>query len=250
MKRVNLVLPIAVVWGCCAAQSGDGSWSPVRSFTVEEVGRSVGGEAIRAVVFKGDSPPVLVIGGIHGSEPSSVDLVNALARYLVVYPEDRAGRQVVLIPRSNPDGLRRGRRTNANNVDLNRNFKTANFNPKGPGGTEPLSEPESRAIAQVIERYRPFCIVSIHAPLNCIDPDGGEASRVLAQAMADAGPLRVKDLRAEPGSLGSYAGLELGLTMITYEADRRTVSPEYVAAYVRPHVASLLVAIRAKHNEA
>jgi protein MpaA len=102
-------------------------------------------------------------------------------------------------------------------VDLNRNFAASNFLAGGPGGRKPLSEPESKAIARAIETYRPGTIISIHAPLRCVDPDGGEQSEPLARQLASLGGLSYRDLPEMPGSLGSWAGRDLGLVMVTYE---------------------------------
>ena len=86
--------------------------------------------------------------------------------------------------------------------------------------------------------------MSVHGPLKCVDPDGGAASRRLAERMAAVGQLPLKDLPAHPGSLGSYAGNDLGLTMVTYELDRRDLPYSNRPAYFEPHVRALLLAIR------
>ena len=69
---------------------------------------------------------VLVVGGIHGDELSSAALALhwiALARQIPAQTHWR------FIPLLNPDGLLTSpaRRTNANGVDLNRNFPTPNW---------------------------------------------------------------------------------------------------------------------------
>lgn len=209
-----------------------------------ELGRSVSGRAIEALVFGGSEGCVLILGGIHGSEPASADLVDHLARHLELHPEARAGRQVVLIARANPDGLAAGTRWNARGVDLNRNFATGNFRASARSGAVALSEPETRALVVAIARYRPSCIVSVHCPLNCIDADGGDASYALARKMARVSPLPLGDLPALPGSLGSYGGNELGLKMITYELDRQLPPQGRRRAYLDRHLAALLVAVR------
>jgi len=209
-----------------------------------ELGRSVQGRPIEALAFGGSAGCVLILGGIHGSAPASADLVARLARHLASHPEDCAGRQVILIPRANPDGLAAGTRWNANGVDVNRNFRTGNFRSSRRHGESPLCEPESRALVAAIAQYRPSCIVSVHSPLNCIDPDGGEPSRALARRMARLSPLPLNDLPTMPGSLGTYGGVELGLKMITYELDRKAVPARDPDAYLDAHLDALLLAIR------
>jgi len=210
---------------------------------VVEFGRSVEGRPIRGMVFGADGPTVLILGGIHGDEPAAADLVGLLADYLEQHPEAAAGKRVILIPRANPDGLHAGTRTNARRVDVNRNFPTRNFVASEAHGPWPLSEPESRALEVCLLLYRPRCIVSVHGPLDCVDPDGPPASYALARQMAAAGPLPLRDLPALPGSLGSYGGVEKGLKMITYELNLKR-TPAGDSARLKQHLPALLLAIR------
>jgi murein tripeptide amidase MpaA len=72
----------------------------------------------------------------------------------------------MILAEANPDGLLTGRRTNANGVDVNRNFPARNWrrfkHPLFDNGPSPASEPETRAILAAIEEMRPGRIVSIH----------------------------------------------------------------------------------------
>ncbi len=204
---------------------------------------SVRGRAIEATVFDGDGGCLLVIGGIHGNEPIARMLVERLVAHLESHPEARADKCIVIVPQANPDGLAAGTRWNARGVDVNRNFTAANYRAGGRHGNGPLSEPEARALVTAIARFRPSCVISVHGPLECIDPDGGPGSRMLADRMAAVSPLAVKDLEALPGSLGSYAGGTLGLTMVTYELDRKSMPGRDPDAYFAPHLEALLVAI-------
>ncbi|MFW6189546.1 MAG: DUF2817 domain-containing protein [Planctomycetota bacterium] len=236
---------LAVLWllcGCAGIPQGS-SGNPGRSVPL---GRSVEGRAIEAVVFQGrpGAGCTLVLGGIHGNEPASAALVQRLAEHMRDRPAQTTGRTVVLIPRANPDGLAAGTRHNARGVDLNRNFRTRNFEPGARRGQKALSEPESRAIAGAVARWRPSCIVSVHGPLNGIDPDGGERSTRLARRMAALSPLPYRDLRAMPGSLGTWGGVELGRKMITYELDRKKLPATGRGKYLQSHLAALLLAIR------
>lgn len=158
---------------------------------------------------------ILIIATIHGNEPAGTPLVRQLNDYLQQHPELLIGKTVVLLPIANPDGLKHGKRYNVNDVDLNRNFEAANRRRDVQGGPEALSEPEARAIYQLIEQYNPDRIVSIHQPLTCIDYDG--PGQMLAEQMAQYCDLPVKKLGARPGSLGSYAGVTLGIPIITFE---------------------------------
>ncbi len=189
------------------------------------IGRSVEGRAIEAISIEGGggsgSFTVLIIASIHGSEPAGTPLVNRLIEHLQQHPDVLEGRRVILVPNANPDGFFHVRRGNMRGVDLNRNFPSKNFTAKPRHGQEPLSEPESQALFDLIQSQRPDRVISIHQPLACIDWDGPPETQAIAQAMSAAcdpsSKLPVKKLGALPGSFGSYVGVDLGIPTITLE---------------------------------
>jgi len=186
-------------------------------------GSSVEGRPIECLIFGQGEDIVLIMAMIHGNEPAGTPLVRQLADHLTERPGLLEGRMVLLMPIANPDGMARGTRHNIHGVDLNRNFPASNFHPTGNHGSSALSEPESVAIHRVLVTYKPDRIVSIHQPINygnaCIDYDGpGEA---LAKAMAAQTDLPVKTLGGRPGSLGSFAGITLGIPIITVELPKK-----------------------------
>ncbi len=179
------------------------------------VGTSVQRLPILSFVL-GNGPDVtFVLAAIHGNEPAGVSLVRRLGKYLQQQAHFMEGRRVVLLAVANPDGMAHRSRFNANGVDLNRNFPAANRVNDRQSGAIALSEPEARLIKQLIEQYFPDRIISLHQPLACIDYDG--PGTTLAVRMAQYCTLPVKKLGARPGSLGSYAGVDLGIPIITFE---------------------------------
>ena len=183
------------------------------------LGRSVKGRPINAHVFGSGTDSTLILATIHGNEWAGTPLLLRLGDHLATHPELVRGRRVVLVPVVNPDGYDRRSRHNANRVDLNRNFPAGNRKNSRRYGKRALSEPESRAIHEAVERFQPNRIISIHQPVACVDYDGPGAS--LARVMAEAGGMKVKRLGARPGSLGSFAGATLGIPTITLELPRR-----------------------------
>jgi protein MpaA len=223
-RRYGAVWGAAAVLACstgCRApvervQMADGERGPVQVAPQQSViGWSVEGRPIDCLDFGSGSDVTMILATIHGSESAGTPLVRRLGDCLSRRPDLLQGRRVVLIPVANPDGLARGTRRNARGVDLNRNFPAKNYLAADHHGTSALSEPESSAIRQALGAYRPTRIVSIHQPLACIDYDG-PAER-LAEAMAGHVDLPVKKLGGRPGSLGSYAGILLGIPIITVE---------------------------------
>lgn len=182
---------------------------------------------------RGNAQRILLIGGMHGDEFSSISVVFKWMRQLA---DDRFQPFYWrVVPCLNPDGLLRvpETRTNASGVDLNRNFPTPDWaqtalpywehrtgrDPRRFPGHKPLSEPETRWLARIIERYRPHAIVSVHAPFGVLDYDG---PRVPPQQL---GFLKLHLLGAYPGSLGNFAGIYLGVPVITLELPHAGIMP-------------------------
>ena len=175
---------------------------------------------------------IFILAAIHGDEPAGITLANRLADFLQQNRQKLLrGRTVLILPIANPDGVAENSRLNANKVDLNRNFASENRVNSKEFGLTALSEPEAHIITQLIRQYKPERIISLHQvidsgpegmattmPNGCIDYDGpGEA---LANHMAKYCDLPVNKLGANPGSLGSYAGLTLGIPTITFEMQK------------------------------
>ena len=179
------------------------------------VGRSVQGWPITAVVFGQGQDTTFILATIHGDESAGTSLIRQLGQHLEQNPRLLSGRKVVILPIANPDGMVAGTRYNANGVDINRNFQTANRVSSSGSGRAALSEPETQAIDAIIQQYAPDRVVSIHERTGCIDYDG--PAYILAGRMAQYCDLPVKRLGARPGSLGSYAGATLGIPTITLE---------------------------------
>jgi len=176
---------------------------------------------------------VLLVGGIHGDEYSSVSIVF---KWMAILNKFHSGLfEWRFAPLLNPDGLLRPRsqRMNSNGVDLNRNFPSPNWeaessdywirttsrNPRRYPGPEALSEPESRWLAQQIEAFSPDVIVSVHAPHSIVDFDGP------APAPEKLGSLYLKLLGTYPGSLGRYAGVHKEIPVVTIELPSAGVMP-------------------------
>jgi protein MpaA len=205
------------------------------------VGTSVQNRPIMCLVLGDGLDVTFIMATIHGNEAAGTPLVRRLAAHLRQHPEMLTGRKVVLMAVANPDGMANDSRYNAKGVDLNRNFDAANrVNSKETGLTS-LSEPEARVIQQLILEYKPDRIVSIHQPLNCIDYDG--PARMLADRMGQYCALPVKKLGAMPGSLGSYAGVTLGIPIVTFEmteADSQLNSEALWQKYGRALIAAVV----------
>src|SRR6185295_15436824 len=120
-----------------------------------------------------------------------------------------------------PDGIQAGRKNSARDVDLNRNFPARNFTAQHrPGyfpGVAPLSEPETSALAGLLDREAIRRVVAVHAPFACVNFDGPAAAWAEAVAAACGWPARGDIGYPTPGSLGSWLGVDRGLPVLTLE---------------------------------
>ncbi|MEE9386508.1 MAG: M14 family metallopeptidase [Nannocystaceae bacterium] len=170
-----------------------------------EYGRSEQGRPLLALRLPSASGPgatmrVLCAAGIHGVEYVSTRVATELL--LRASHDDhalsklRAQAEVWVIPRLNPDGYARTweargegslahLRTNANGVDLNRNFplphraKPCRYLPWAgsdrPGssnyrGVHPLSEPETAALDELFARCKFHASINLHSFMGTLIP--------------------------------------------------------------------------------
>jgi protein MpaA len=191
----------------------------VEALGLEALGHSVEGRAIRGRRFGGAGPALLVFGGIHGDEPASVEALIELTP--LVAARTPPAMPVWVLPAVNPDGVARGRKNSARDVDLNRNFPARSFTTEHvPGyspGLAPLSEPETRVIADLVAREPIAAVVAVHAPFACVNYDGPAAAWAEAVAASCGWPARGDIGYPTPGSLGSWLGLDRGLPILTLE---------------------------------
>lgn len=179
---------------------------------------------------------VLIIGVFHGDEPQGKYLIE---KYLSLpplpNPPPRGGRVrergMLFIPCLNPDGLQNGTRTNANGVDLNRNFPTKNWcgdtsgagsNPKYYyAGESAGSEIETQFVIDIIKKYQPKTILTLHAPYKIVNYDG--PAQDIAQKISDiiCYPVEESIGYPTPGSFGTYCGVERNIPTITLELDEK-----------------------------
>jgi protein MpaA len=167
-------------------------------------GASRSDRPLEAVVL-GHGPVVtLVVAGIHGDDPSGPKLAERLERAVLARPEWLAGRTLVLVPRANPDGLARGSRYNAGGVDLEGDFRAETFADRRRGGPGPTAEPETLALAGLIETWEPARVVAIGLPVGGLVWQGGEAAETYARALVGHAGLPLRRAADREGALGTW----------------------------------------------
>lgn len=182
--------------------------------------KTILGNEIQLIGFENCKNPTLIIGVFHGDEPQGKFLIE---KYLSDNSMVEGQPNVIFIPCLNPDGMQNGTRTNANGVDLNRNFPTQNWELTEKneffGGETPASETETRFVVDVIEKYQPKEILTLHAPFKIVNYDG--EAKVLAEKISAIinYPVESSIGYPTPGSFGTYSGIEKNIPTITLELD-------------------------------
>ncbi|MDN5938956.1 MAG: succinylglutamate desuccinylase/aspartoacylase family protein, partial [Salinisphaera sp.] len=174
---------------------------------------------------------VLLIGGIHGDELTSVSLTFW---WLANLEDEGSAFAWRVAPLVNPDGMfaHPPTRVNAHGVDLNRNMPTAGWEQASAKywryvgrrarrypGDSAASEPETRWLVHAIKAFQPDIIVSLHAPYGLLDYDGD------LTPPPKLGDLPLHNLRVYPGSLGNYGAHGLDIPVITIELADATQMP-------------------------
>ncbi|MBL7666027.1 MAG: succinylglutamate desuccinylase/aspartoacylase family protein [Bacteriovoracaceae bacterium] len=233
-------------WGKSSCE--DFSWLHVRN--------SVLGKPLIWIVFGNETliekqpmNTTIVMCGVHGDEITPVKFCFDLIHDLQKNPGQLAENELLVVaPIVNPDSffIQKPTRTNARGVDVNRNFPTKDWNAnaikewkkrhasdkrRNPG-KRAGSEPEVTFQVNLIKRYTPSKIVSVHSPLTIIDYDGPsirsdkakdlehhaiEANELLYMMSEKAKGYKVSNYPHFPGSLGNWAGKELEIPTYTLE---------------------------------
>ena len=176
---------------------------------------------------------ILLIGGIHGDEYSSVSVVF---KWITLLDQYYTGTyQWQIIPLLNPDGLlqKSSKKLNSNGVDLDRNFpvstdqrkasqyweENTHWDPEYFPGKYALSELETQWLTAEIERYKPDAIVTVHA-LN-----DSHVYQLPNNDQPELGAQYQKSIAAYPGSFNHYVGTEVGIPILTVELPYADVMP-------------------------
>jgi hypothetical protein len=167
------------------------------------IGQSAGGRPIDALLLASDPDPllsaappgarlrVMILGSQHGTEASGAEAILILAGRLL-------GRQaalldeleLVLVPVGNPDGREAHRRVNASGVNLSTDFTV-------------LSQPESRALLDALERWQPDVFLDVH-----------ESAVFKRQSLAAQGYMTDVEAQLE---IGNNPNVDAGITAFSRE---------------------------------
>ena len=270
------------------------SWSgdPCASTNFKHVRNSVQDRPLLWKVYGDESAhkkkglnTTMIMCGVHGDEITTIKFCFDIIEDLESTPSLYKDRLVVVAPLVSPDAFlkRRPTRTNARGVDPNRNFPTRDWKRKAIKiwksryrsdkrrypGRHALSEPEVLFQMNLILRYKPDKIISVHAPLSMLDYDGPEgpttpkkgpkvtgkkANQLLIAMSKKANKYRIINYPFFPGSLGNWAGNERNIPTYTLELPTTdyTKTNEYWRLFkdaIRRSITEDLVLGRGEKNE-
>lgn len=208
-------------------------------YTTLTIGNSVNGRPILAYVFGSGGTTILFTGGIHGSERSGSYIMHDWISYLDNNANKiPADKKIVIVPDVNPDGLATNSRYNANNVNIDRNFPSTNWTADidnssgltvGGGGVSALSEPETRALANLTASLQPRLEVSFHAKGNLVGANqSGDSVSIANQYASSVGYRSMIGLAEETmgytitGEYEDWAGEQYGIPAILIELPTST----------------------------
>jgi protein MpaA len=227
------------------------------------VANSAEGRPLHLKTIGSGAAKTLVVAGLDGEDRIAVNWIDYFVQQLNQSPDALRDYQVLLLRAANPDGLTAKHHENGRGVALNRNFPTANFRPKGNpnAGTGPASEPETRAVMQLLYDLKPQRIVHV---VSTSSPSDALCNGVAAEAsssLQDVAGLSVDSLepREHGGSLEDFATTVLGIEVVTLRLrsgeDWRSAAvshyPVFVAASIpQTHRGELAQSTRSKSRRA
>ncbi len=183
--------------------------------------------------LKSDNPKalnVLFLGVMHGEEPQGHYLIQKFMDKCL-FSDLKFKNNLYFLHCLNPDGMFLLKRGNSNDVDLNRNFPTKNyevvtFDDNTTSGDSPASEIETRFLVNLVEKYKFDIILSIHAPFEIVNYDGN--CEELAKKISDitSYPVQGDIGYPTPGSFGTYCGVERNIPIITLEVSEKLSNEE------------------------
>jgi protein MpaA len=191
------------------------------ALTWREIGVSVQGRPLRATAIGSGPRRVLWVGGIHGDEREGALATAALPAAFLAEPGASERVTLHLLEDANPDGSALHVRGNANGVDLNRNWPARNFVvDRRSNGRQPLSQPESKALHDLLLSIEPHLVIVAHSWRgdHFVNYDGPGQQLAELFSRHSGYPVRTSQSMAPtPGSLGSWAGNERGIPILTLE---------------------------------
>jgi|GEM_PF-886774 len=194
------------------------------------IGYSFGKRPLDLYKFGNGNDLLIIIAGIHGNEPNTIKTAEAMINLLkddkIKIPENKS---IWILPVANPDGYNRDRRLNDNDVDLNRNFNTDNWQPNFylfnvllSAGSHPFSEPETIALKKLFESIssdKTVIVLSLHSRGDAVIPGNYSRVNLLLSSFLKKNSDYVNDSLGYPttGDFTAWLSDKMGIASATIE---------------------------------
>jgi len=224
-------------------------------------GLSIRGKELQALTMGSGTRRIYIIGGFYGDEIEGPAVTSQLPAVLLAELVGDGGKRatVRIVRDMNPDGTATRTRGNTRGTDLNRNWPSRDYQPRGldtPGrrhGPRAKSELETVAILADMTAFKPDLVIVFRTAITGRGPmvgsEGGKkAAHAQARAFAFAAAARDVDPRwrlnpgtahVGPGSVESLFGRDRGIPVLTVEFQRGQDTRTNVNA-VRAGIVALL----------
>ena len=217
-----------LAWPLEAAAQTAPQQAPASRIAWQTLARSVENRVIEYCRFGQGDEHVLVVASLAGDEYEGVELAERLASHLEQFPRRLDDTTVTIIRDPNPDGRFRRTAANARGVLIDQNFRTRHWRKTPHGdrwlsGKEPESEPETRALADLLDDLKPSGVIVLGSSrrpgvLNYAGPAEQLSLRVAELARMRSLPLNSADAA---GALAAFAGLDRGIPTIVFRVPAR-----------------------------
>jgi hypothetical protein len=138
-------------------------WAPEAGNIEATIGVGAHRPPIHAFYFPGTSARrAMIIGGVHGTEQAGVEVVNRLLDQMRAPGAPQPVFSVIVVPSLFPENVAAGQRKTPGHPDPNRQMPAVGT---APGTTDSLGrtiEPENLVLLDLIERFQPERIASVH----------------------------------------------------------------------------------------
>lgn len=170
--------------------------------------------------------PILLMGGVHGDEPLGVHLAKKTLEFLEADAKSTQPTVKVpwiLIPVLNVNGYEKNTRVNGRGVDLNRNYPAQSWSPEFEKeryhpGPSPGSEPETQAIVQLVQGWKPRLLIHCHSWKPMIVCAGEPGHKDAERLSRSSGYEMVPEIGyPTPGSLSQYGWIDNKIPVICIE---------------------------------
>lgn len=202
--------------------------------------RSIEDRVVEYAQFGQGELQALVVAPLAGDESEGGEIVERLASHLAHFPRSLTNTTVTIVRDPNPDGRFRHASGNARGVLLDQNFATRHWRRTPSGnrwlsGREPESEPETRALVELLTDLKPQRILVLGSERRPPLLQYAGSADVLAGQFAQSAHVRPSPLDPvdAAGSLAAYAGLDRDIPTLVFRVTTRSSAEQNWLRYKR-----------------